>query len=277
MSKDKKTSDFYEDCRKRVHLMGVLNVTPDSFSDGGRFSKIEAAMEHAIKLKQDGADILDIGGESTRPGADPVSLQEELDRTISLIEKISKTLDILISIDTYKSKVADEAMRAGAHIINDISGLTFDDEMLLTAARHNAILVIMHIKGTPKNMQADPHYDDPVTEIMGFLSDSSNKAKTNGISKIIVDPGLGFGKRFEDNFVILNNLDRLASLGYPLMIGSSRKSYLGKPFDAPPLDRLEGTIVSNIIAMQKGANILRVHDVKSVRRAVTIAEKIVNA
>jgi dihydropteroate synthase len=277
MSKDKKSSDFYEDCRKRVYLMGVLNVTPDSFSDGGRFSTTEAAMAHAIKLKEDGADILDIGGESSRPGADPISQQEELDRTIPLIEKISKTIDILISIDTYKSKVADEAMNAGAHIINDISGLTFDTEMTAMAAKHNAVLVIMHMKGTPKDMQANPYYDDPVTEILGFLSESSNKAKMHGITKIVVDPGLGFGKRFEDNFVILKNVGLLSSLGYPVLIGSSRKSYLGKPFGAPPLDRLEGTIASNIIAMAKGANILRVHDVKAVRRAVTIAEKILYA
>lgn len=277
MSKDKKISDFYEDCRKRVYLMGVLNVTPDSFSDGGRFAKLDDALAHAVRLKEEGADVLDIGGESTRPGAEPVSLQEELDRTIPLIEKISKSMDILISIDTYKSRVADEAMKSGAHMINDISGLTFDDQMMFVARSHGAALVIMHIKGTPKNMQIDPQYDDPVSEILHFLAASANDAKSNGVSRIIVDPGLGFGKRFEDNFRILNNTERLASLGYPILIGSSRKSYLGKPFDAPPLDRLEGTIVSNIIAMQKGANILRVHDVKSVRRAVTIAEKILQA
>ncbi len=277
MSKDKKTSDFYEDCRKRTYLMGVLNVTPDSFSDGGRFSTKDAAIIQANKLKEDGADILDIGGESTRPGADPVSLQEELDRTIPVVEQISKTLDILISIDTYKSKVADEAMKSGAHIINDISGLDFDPDMVKTAAKHDAALVVMHIKGTPKDMQVDPHYDDPVAEIMAFLSNSVKKAAMNGVHKIIIDPGLGFGKRFEDNFLILKNVDRLSALGYPVLIGSSRKSYLGKLFNASPLDRLEGTIVSNIFALQKGANILRVHDVKSVRRAVTIAEKILSA
>ena len=276
MSKDSRTEDFYTDCLTRVYIMGVLNVTPNSFSDGGKFYSPEAAMAHAIQLKEDGADIVDVGGESTRPGADPVSLQEELDRTIPIIEKITKSLDVLISIDTYKSKVADEAMRSGAHIINDISGLTFDHDMIATAVQHDAALVIMHIKGTPKDMQTNPQYGDAVSEIKTFLFHACEKAKKSGIKKIIIDPGLGFGKRFEDNFLILNKLEQLKSLGYPLLIGSSRKSYLGKPFDAAPLDRLEGTIVSNIIAMQKGANILRVHDVKSIRRAVTIAEKIMN-
>lgn len=277
MSKVNRTDHFYTDCINRVYIMGVLNVTPDSFSDGGKFYPIDAAMAHARQLKEDGADILDVGGESTRPGADPVSLQEELDRVIPVIEKISKTLDVLISIDTYKSKVADAAVKSGAHIVNDISGLTFDDLMTTVVARHDAALVIMHIKGNPKNMQKSPQYDDTVMEIRDFLSLACAQAQANGVNKIIIDPGLGFGKRFDDNFVILKKLDQLKSLGFPVLIGSSRKSYLGKPFNAPPLDRLEGTIVSNIIAMQKGANILRVHDVKPVRRAVTIAEKIMNA
>ncbi len=257
--------------------MGILNVTPDSFSDGGKYATADAAMEHAIRMCSDGADILDIGGESTRPGAEPVTLQEELDRTIPLIESISKRQDVLISIDTYKSAVADAAMKAGAHMINDISGLTFDERMAATAAAHNAVLAVMHIQGTPKNMQIDPHYDDTVGEIKNFLKHSSDKARNAGVTRVIVDPGLGFGKRFEDNFVILKNLRQLTSLGYPILIGSSRKSYLGKLFDAPPQDRLEGTIVSNIVAMQNGANILRVHDVRSVRRAITIAERIMEA
>lgn len=277
MLKADKIHQFYTECVNRTYIMGVLNVTPDSFSDGGKFYPFDAAIAHAQQLKKDGADILDVGGESTRPGADPVSLQEELDRTIPVIEKISKSIDVLISIDSYKSEVADEAMRSGAHIINDISGLTFDDQMAATAARHNAALVIMHIKGTPKDMQINPSYKDTVAEVKDFFVNACTTAQTKGVKRIIIDPGLGFGKRFEDNFTILKNIDQLKSLGYPILIGSSRKSYLGKPFDAPPLDRLEGTIVSNIIAMQKGANILRVHDVKSVRRAVTIAEKINNA
>lgn len=277
MSKDNSIDRFYADCSHRVSIMGVLNVTPDSFSDGGRFYSTDAAFAHARQLKEDGADVLDIGGESTRPGAEPVAEQEELDRVIPVIEKISKNLDIFISIDTYKSAVADAAMKAGAHMINDISGLTFDKSMTATAARHNAALVIMHIKGNPKTMQTDPHYDDTMSEIKNFLTEASNKAMNEGVQKIIIDPGLGFGKRTEDNFLILKDLDQLKSLGFPILIGSSRKSYLGKPFNAPPLDRLEGTIVSNIIAMQNGANLLRVHDVKSVRRAVTIAEMIMKA
>lgn len=257
--------------------MGVLNVTPDSFSDGGKFYPFDSAIAHARQLTEDGADILDVGGESTRPGADPVSLQEELDRTIPVIEKISKSLDVLISIDTYKSPVAEEAAKAGAHIINDISGLTFDPDISAVAARHDTALVIMHIKGKPKTMQSNPEYKDAITEIKGFLFTACEQAQRRGVKKIIIDPGLGFGKRFEDNFVILKKIDQLKPLGYPILIGSSRKSYLGKLFDAAPLDRLEGTIVSNIIAMQHGANILRVHDVKAIKRAVTIANKIMNA
>ncbi|MBX7152729.1 dihydropteroate synthase [bacterium] len=257
--------------------MGILNVTPDSFSDGGKFDSLGKAYAQAVRLKADGADIIDVGGESTRPGSDSVHVDVELERTIPVIEKISHNLDVLISIDTNKSKVAEAALKAGAHIVNDISGLTFDPDIAAVTARHDAALAVMHMKGSPKTMQEDPRYDNVVKEVKDFLVQAAQKALKAGVKKIIVDPGFGFGKRLQDNYILLKELESFKELGWPLLIGTSRKAFTGKLFGAPPDDRLEGTIATNILAALKGADILRVHDVKAVRRAVDLAMTIENA
>ncbi len=263
--------NFYAEFHNKIHIMGILNVTPDSFSDGGKYDSTEKALEHARQMHRDGADVIDVGGESTRPGAKPVSLEEELHRVIPVIEKISSEMDTILSVDTSKSAVAEAALKAGASIVNDVSGLTSDPNVAAVAAKYDAALVVMHMKGTPQNMQIAPSYNDVVAEVMNFLEAACAKARNCGVTRLIVDPGFGFGKRAEDNFMLLKNLDRFRALGYPILVGTSRKMFLGRPFDAPPEDRLEGTIASNIIAAQKGATILRVHDVKAVRRAISIA------
>jgi len=248
---------------KKTLIMGILNVTPDSFYDGGRNFTREKAIEKAYELYKDGADIIDVGGESTRPGAEVVSLSEEMDRVCPVIEAVAKNIGIPISVDTYKSEVAEEALKNGASIINDISGLSFDGKMADVAARHNSYLVLMHIKGTPKNMQVNPHYDDLLAEIYSFLDNSVQTAMVAGVKKdkIIIDPGIGFGKTFEDNYRILNNIDHFKKLGLPILIGLSRKSLIGKLYDKD-YDRLSATIALNSISALYGADIIRVHDVK---------------
>jgi dihydropteroate synthase len=269
--------DWYAGLSHRVHYMGVVNVTPDSFSDGGRFMSPDRAYDHAMRLVGEGADLLDIGGESTRPGADAVSADEEMSRTVPLIERLHRATPLPLSIDTYKSEVAEAALRAGATVINDISGASFDLQMLSVAASHGAILVLMHIQGTPKTMQENPSYTDVVAEVGEYLAKAAQRAQQAGVSKLIVDPGLGFGKRLEDNFVLLNRLTEFRMLGLPILVGASRKSFLGRAFAAGPAERLEGTIVSNVLAVQRGATVLRVHDVQAVRRAVEIAGLIESA
>jgi dihydropteroate synthase len=271
------TNTFYQESFKQIHLMGILNVTPDSFSDGGQYLSMEKALAHARMMKADGADIIDVGGESTRPGADPVPLQQELDRVIPVIEKLSKEIDVVLSIDTYKSQVADDALQAGAHIVNDISGLTFDADMAGVAAKHGAALILMHMKGTPKNMQINPEYHNVVAEVKQFLDDACHKARLAGVTRLFVDPGFGFGKRAKDNFTLLKNLETFQSLGCPIVVGTSRKSFLGNSVGAGPHERVEGTIVTNVIAAQKGATILRVHDVKTLNRAMDLTQQIMNA
>ncbi len=218
---------------KKTLIMGILNVTPDSFYDGGRNFGRDKAIDKAYQLYKDGADIIDIGGESTRPGAETVSLTEEMDRVCPVIEAVAGEIDIPISIDTYKSEVAEEALKLGASIINDISGLTFDDRMAGIAARYESYIVLMHIKGSPKNMQVNPHYDNLLEEIYSFLENSKEKAVISGVDKdkIIIDPGIGFGKTLEDNYRILNNIDFFKKMGFPLLIGLSRKSLIGKLYN----------------------------------------------
>ena len=190
--------------------MGILNVTPDSFSDGGLYLHEDDAINHALKMIEDGADIIDIGGESTRPGSDVVSEDEEINRVIPVIKKIlDKKPEAIISIDTTKSKVAEEALKNGAQIVNDISGLTFDSEMIAVVKKYDASIIIMHIKGTPKNMQQNPHYDDVVKEVLNFLKAQSQNAEQEGLSKIIIDPGIGFGKRIQDNFELIKKFKRI--------------------------------------------------------------------
>lgn len=256
-------------------IMGIVNVTPDSFSDGGKYFSLDSAVDHAIKLIDDGADIIDIGGESTRPGSDPVSVDEEINRTIPVIKKIIKLReDVIISIDTTKSEVAKQALDYGAQIINDISGLTFDDNMINTVREFDAALVIMHIKGNPKTMQDNPHYNDVVKEVYDFLLVQSIKAKQNGVEKIIVDPGIGFGKNVADNFTLVKNLDYFQSLGYPVMIGLSKKSFIGKTLNLESEEREIGTVVLETISILKSARIIRTHNVKYCSQIVKLASHI---
>ncbi len=259
-------------------IMGILNVTPDSFSDGGQFLKVENAFIHSVKMIEEGADIIDIGGESTKPFADPVSTDEELSRVIPVIEKIRSEYDILISIDTTKSKVAEEAITAGANIINDVSAMEIDENMLQVAKNYNSPIVMMHMKGIPKNMQNNPTYDHLITEIKDYLSSRVKCAINAGIDKknIIIDPGIGFGKSVEHNFEIINNLDSFVDLGFPVLLGASRKSFIGLTLDVEEKDRLEGSIAANVIGLQKGAKIFRVHDVLAAKKSLIIANKIFN-
>ncbi len=261
----------------RTLVMGVLNVTPDSFSDGGQYYEPEQAVQRALELDEQGADIIDIGGESTRPGAEPVPLEEELRRVIPVLEKISGRVRALLSIDTYKSQVAVEALRAGAHIVNDISGLGFDPAMPGLVARWGAGVVIMHIKGTPRTMQQNPHYDDVVAEISDYFRERIGVAKRSGIDEeqIAIDPGIGFGKRLEDNFEILRRLSEFRRFGRPILIGPSRKSFIGKTLNLPPQERLEGTAAAVAVGIAHGADVVRVHEVVQMLRVVRIADRIV--
>jgi dihydropteroate synthase len=243
-------------------VMGVLNVTPDSFSDGGIYFLKEAAVEHALKMFKDGADIVDIGGESTRPGSESVTLEDENKRVIPVIYEILKRKpDSLLSIDTTKSDVAQEACKAGVRIINDISGLTFDPQIVEVAKEYSASLVIMHIKGTPKDMQDNPSYKNVISEIYEFLLVQSQKAKDAGVDKIIIDPGIGFGKRVEDNLEILRRLNEFKNLGYPILVGLSRKSFLGKILGLEVNERDTITSVAETMAIMNGAEIIRTHNV----------------
>lgn len=247
---------------KQPAIMGILNVTPDSFSDGGLYFDKKSAVEHALIMFESGADIVDIGGESTRPGADPVSEKEESGRVIPVIEEIIKRKeDAVISVDTTKSNVARMACKAGARIINDISGLTFDPEIAEVAAEYSTALVIMHIKGKPKDMQTNPVYYDLIYEIFEYLNKQAEIAKLSGVENIIIDPGIGFGKKIEDNFEILRRLSDFKCLGYPILIGLSRKSFLGKTLNLDLNERDTVTSVAEALAIRNGAKIIRTHNV----------------
>jgi len=257
-------------------IMGILNMTPDSFSDGGQFKSHDKAIDHALKMVEEGANIIDIGGESTRPGAESVQLEEELSRTIPIIEAIRLKSDCLISIDTYKSKVAKAALDAGADMVNDISGLTFDHNMASLVAKRNVPVIIMHIKGKPGDMQKNPNYDNLIKEIKAFFEVQIAIAKKAGIDSgnIILDPGIGFGKRLEDNFEIIRELGQISTMGYPVLLGPSRKSFIGFTLDLPIEERIEGTLASITAGVINGARIVRVHDIRATRRTLTITEKI---
>lgn len=251
--------------------MGIVNVTPDSFSDGNMYLQPSAAVARAFQLIDDGADIIDIGGESTRPGSESVSVEEELRRVIPIIEKIRAGSNIPISIDTTKSEVARQALATGADIVNDISALKFDEKMMSTVAQTNAAVVLMHIKGTPKTMQSDPGYDNIVAEISSFLQKRIDACKNAGIEKIIIDPGIGFGKTLEHNLEIFRRLDEFQKLGFPVLVGPSRKSFIGALTGLSVDERLEGTAAAVAVSVMRGANILRVHDVKEMKRVATVA------
>jgi len=263
----------WEEKRDRVLVMGVLNVTPDSFYDGGRYAQPTAAVKQGLQMEADGADIIDIGGESSRPGASPIPLQEELDRVIPVIEGIRKRSDVLISVDTTKAEVAAEALSAGATMVNDISALRSDPQMAKVVSRSGAVLVLMHMLGTPATMQLSPTYGDVIEEIRTFLAERISYAVEAGINRkrVVIDPGIGFGKLLSHNIAIIRRLDRLTDLGAPVLIGLSRKSFIGEILGLPPGERLEGTIAASVIAIMNGADIIRVHDAKEGRRAADVA------
>ncbi len=255
---------------KKYLIAGILNVTPDSFSDGGIFFDKKPAVERALLMEREGADIIDIGGESTRPGAEPVTIEEELERIIPVIGEIRKRSNIIISVDTYKSKVAEEAIKSGADIVNDVSGTSFDSKMVDIVKKYNVPIIIMHIKGTPKNMQKNPVYNNLLEEIYEFLREKKEKLNRAGIGddKIIVDPGIGFGKTWDDNFKIINNLAYFKELNLPILIGVSKKSFLSLGGKYSVGEREEQTCVANLISLMKGASIVRVHNVVSARKMI---------
>lgn len=263
---------------QKTWLMGIINVTPDSFSDGGLYFNKEKAVDRGLELAEEGADIIDIGGESTRPGSDFISTEEELMRTVPVISALRKKTDVLISVDTTKSEVAEAALDKGADIINDISSFRFDPKMLSLAAQKDIPVILMHMKGTPKNMQLNPFYEDLLAEIRGFLEERIATAQAYGIKKekIIIDPGIGFGKSHKDNLTLIKSLKFLEPIDRPILIGISRKSFIGKILSLPPQERTEGTIASAVLSIINGAHILRVHDVEAVKRAVLVTEAIID-
>jgi len=272
--------DYSFDFSRKTYVMGILNITPDSFSDGGLFMNEQHAIGQALRMVEEGVDIIDIGGESTRPGAAPVSVKEEIKRVVPVIKALARKVNVPISIDTCKAKVADKAISAGASIINDISGLRFDKKMAKIAADHKVPVVIMHMQGTPDNMQKNPFYKALIPEIMDCLRECIDIALKAGVSDdmIIIDPGIGFGKTVEHNLIIINRLDEFKGFEKPILIGPSRKYFIGKLLgDLPVTDRLEGTAAAIATGIAKGANIIRVHDIKEMSRVAKIADAILRA
>jgi len=270
------------DLDKQTLIMGILNVTPDSFSDGGRFFSVDKAVEHAVYMSKEGADIIDIGGESTRPGSKSISLDEEMDRVIPVIEQLIGKLKIPISIDTYKSEIARKALDLGACMVNDITALQGDRHLASVVSEYDVPVCLMHMKGKPRDMQINPAYIDIIKEIHNFLEERADHALFCNIKKenIIVDPGIGFGKRtgrgIEDNCEILHRLSELKNLGYPVLVGASRKTFIGNVCgdkeSLPVSDRLEGTLAAACIAVMNGADIIRAHDVKETCRCINMVD-----
>ena len=265
---------------KKTIIMGILNVTPDSFSDGGIFYNSQNAVDRALQMIEEGADIIDIGGESSRPGAQSVNAKTELTRVIPIIEKLVKKTKTPISIDTTKAQVAGQALAAGAEIVNDISALSGDKRMAKTVRDAGAAVILMHMRGNPQSMQKNNLvYDDLMGEISFYLKTSSEKAMGAGIDKksLVVDPGIGFGKTAEDNYKIIKNLSELKGLGFPIMIGPSRKSFIGKVIGGEPHERSEGTAATVVAAIINGSQIVRVHDVAAMKKVCAVADEIVSA
>ncbi len=264
---------------EETQIMGILNTTPDSFSDGGRFLDPQVAVERALQMAEEGAHIIDIGGESTRPGSSPVPLEEEIKRVVPVIEQLAKKLSIPISIDSSKAEVAKRALDAGADIVNDISGLRADDQMADVVANAGCPIILMHMKGTPSDMQQNPVYGSLIDEILSSLEESIDIALEAGIDaeKIIIDPGIGFGKTLSDNLQIINRADEFKVLGKPLLIGPSRKSFIGEILGGKEEDRMEGTLAACILSMARGVHIIRVHDVKEAVRAAKISDAILKS
>lgn len=264
------------ECTGRTLLMGVLNVTPDSFSDGGRFYEEEDAVGQGMRLAREGADIIDIGGESTRPGSKPVSADEEKARTLPVIERLAEQADIPLSIDTQKTTVAEAALDAGAAMVNDVSALRTDPEMAALVADREVPVCLMHMQGTPTTMQKNPTYEEVVTDIIEWLGERVEHAVSAGIDegKIVVDPGFGFGKTLQHNLELLRRLGEFHSLGRPVLVGTSRKSMLGAILDVGPDNRLNGTLATVACAAMSGCHIVRVHDVKPARETVEVCHAV---
>ena len=257
--------------------MGIVNVTPDSFSDGGKFFTLESAYEHSKKLIKDGADIIDIGGESSRPGSKSISSEKELERTIPLISKIRSNFPrTVISIDTTKSEVAEQAILSGANIVNDISGLSFDDNMVKVVSKYSVPLVVMHMQGKPETMQDAPYYNNLIEDIKSFFEEKIRYVTRFGVQKnrIILDPGIGFGKSYKDNFKLINQLEKFNVFKLPILIGPSRKSFIGIALNEEPESRLEGTLAAVAAGILRGAKIVRVHDVKQIGKVAKIIDLI---
>jgi dihydropteroate synthase len=265
---------------QRVHVMGIVNVTPDSFSDGGRFFDRDAAVEQGLRLAEEGADILDVGGESTRPGAKPVEAAAEADRVLPVVEALAARSGVPVSVDTTKASVAERALEAGAQIVNDVSAGRFDPAIFGVVAERRAPFVLMHMLGEPRTMQKSPAYADVVGEILAFLAERADAAAAAGIArdKVVVDPGFGFGKTREHNLVLLKRLREFRTLGYPVLAGTSRKTFIGATLgDLPVEDRLEGTAATVALAAMNGAAIVRVHDVREMTRVVRMVEAVEGA
>jgi dihydropteroate synthase len=269
---------------KRTLVMGVLNVTPDSFSDGRKFFDAKRAVQHALAMQRDGADIVDVGAESTRPGSEEISVVEELSRLLPVLERLRGKLKIPISVDTQKATVAEMALGAGAEIINDISGLRTDPELARVAAQREAALILMHMRGTPRTMQKGPFARDVTRDVVSGLQQSITSARKYGVprSQIVIDPGIGFGKNYAQNYELLAKLPELAKLGYPLMIGTSRKGFLGatlaengKP--APAEERIWGTAATVAASILNGAHVVRVHDVAEMKQIALVTDTLLSA
>ncbi|KEZ49659.1 dihydropteroate synthase [Metabacillus indicus] len=255
---------------EKTLIMGILNLTPDSFSDGGRFNRIETALAHAKEMIADGADIIDVGGESTRPGADFVPAEEEIRRVVPIIKELSKEISVPISIDTYKAEVAEQAVLAGATILNDVWGAKADPEMAAVAAKYDVPIILMHNR-------PERNYTALIPDMISDLNESVSIAKRAGVkdSKIILDPGIGFAKTMEDNLEVMRNLETFTQLGYPVLLGTSRKSFIGRILDLPPSDRMEGTGATVCLGIEKGCSIVRVHDVKGIARMAKMMDAMI--
>lgn len=271
-----RTNQGIIDLKDKPLIMGIVNVTPDSFSDGGKYYDQTTASEHALRLVDDGADILDIGGESTRPGAKLISEQEEIRRVIPVIRQIKKQSNIPVSIDTSKSIVAHAALEEGANIVNDISALRFDDKMAEVISSSGAAVILMHMLGTPKTMQVNIHYDSLLKDIKGFLLEKVKYLEESGVErdKILIDPGIGFGKTVEHNLEIIRNIPYFTETGYPVVIGASRKSFIGKVLDLDVEQRVEGTLAVDAYCTINDVDIIRTHDVEKTKRVVNMTKRI---
>jgi len=266
----------WQKSRDRTLVMGIVNATPDSFYAGSRVPRAEEAIDRALRMVDEGADIIDVGGQSTRPGSRPITAQEEMDRALPVVKGVLERANVCVSIDTTRADVAEEALTLGASLVNDISALRSDARMAPVVVRSGAFVVLMHMLGRPETMQRNPTYADVVADVRSFLAERVRAAADGGIAeeRIIVDPGIGFGKTLDHNLALLRDLEQLVDLGRPVLVGLSRKAFLGAILDLPPDERIEGTIAANAAAILHGASIIRVHDAKEGRRTADVAERL---